>query len=215
MLHADPLLERSRQIVVAREEHFGHGLKHTEKVAVDAGAIIQNETARQRFEPERVSRIMLLVHLASMFHDVCRRMRDHAQNGALVAEEILADFPLQDRERVWIVQAIRNHEAFTEPTPLDCHEGQMISDALYDADKFRWGPDNFTDTLWDMISNEDIPIQLILTHFPKGMAGIRKIAGTFRSVTGKQYGPEYIEIGLAIGNRLYEELVRKFPSQTS
>jgi hypothetical protein len=214
MLHTDPLLERSRQIVVAREENFGHGLRHSEKVAVDAGAIVQNETARQGFPPERARRIMLLVQLASMFHDVCRRMSNHARCGALVTAELLAEFPLRECEREWIVQSIHNHEAFVEPSRVDNCEGQMLSDALYDADKFRWGPDNFTDTLWDMISSKDVPIQMVVAHFPKGMEGIRRIAATFRSQTGMQYGPEFIEIGLSIGNRLYDELLKKFPPQS-
>jgi hypothetical protein len=214
MLHADPLLERSRQIIIAREEHFGHGLRHSEKVAVDAGAIVQNEVAREGMSPQGIQRMMLLVQLASMLHDVQRRMPDHAREGALAAAAILADFPLQDNERDSIVQAIRNHEAFIEATPLENFEGQLLSDALYDADKFRWGPDNFTETLWNMISG-DIPIRSVIAHFPKGMKGIQRIADTFRSKTGKEYGPEFIELGLNIGWKLYVELEKQFPVEKS
>lgn len=213
MLRSDPLLERSRRIVVAREEHFGHGLRHSEKVAVDAGAIMQSESAREGFPPEQTSRGMLLVQLASMLHDVCRRMKNHARQGADAAAEILADFPLQDDERSWIVQSIANHEAFVEPVPLEKAQGQMLSDALYDADKFRWGPDNFTDTLWDMISADDVPIRMLIEHFPNGMKGIDRISGTFRSKTGIEYGPEFIEIGLNIGWKLYDELLKLFPPE--
>jgi hypothetical protein len=211
LLHSDPVLERSRQIVAAREEGFGHGLRHSEKVAVDAAVIVKNEAERNSFTVEQTQRVMLLAQLASMFHDVCRRMRNHAKEGADAVAEFLLDFPVQPCERKWIVQSIRNHEAFVEPAPISDLQGQMLSDALYDADKFRWGPDNFTETVWDMISFNDVPIRLVIAHFPKGMEGIRKIAQTFRSKTGRQYGPEFIELGLAIGTKLYEELRKKFP----
>ncbi len=125
----------------------------------------------------------------------------------------MADFPVEAFERDWIVRSIQNHEAFLEPTPIGCPEGQLLSDALYDADKFRWGPDNFTDTLWEMISPEDVPMRVLLAHFPKGTEGVKRIATTFRSRTGMEYGPEFIEIGLAIGQDIYHELMKRFPPE--
>ena len=156
---------------------------------------------------------MFLAQSASLLHDVKRRVSDHARRSASAAAEILADFPLDNRERDWIVRSIRNHEAFTEPIPLESEEAQLLSDALYDADKFRWGPENFTETLWEMVSPEEVSIRVLLAHFPKGMEGVKRIAETFRSRTGKEYGPEFIEIGLAIGNKLYGELMKQFPPE--
>lgn len=153
---------------------------------------------------------MFLVQLASLLHDIRRRVPNHARQSAILAAEILEDFPVDEAERQWIVRSIENHEAFVEPAALESEVGQLLSDALYDADKFRWGPDNFTETLWEMVSSE-IPIRALLAHFPKGMEGVRRIAGTFRSETGMKYGPEFIEIGIAIGERLYEELLERFP----
>lgn len=210
-LRTDPVLERTRRIAISRDEQYGHGLKHLEKVATDAGAIVQRESALRGDTPGQVERALLLVQLASLLHDIKRRVADHAHRSAEAAAEILADFPLEQRERDWIIRSIRNHEAFIEPTAVGYPQGQLLSDALYDADKFRWGPDNFTDTLWEMVSPEDVPMKTLLAHFPKGMEGVEKISTTFRSETGKQYGPEFIEIGLAIGQELHEELLTRFP----
>lgn len=212
MLRTDPLIEKSRSIAVSRDEDYGHGLQHIEKVATDAGIIVQVESANRGNSARETDRALFLVQLASLLHDIKRRVAEHARRSAQEAAEILEDFPLEHHERDWIVRSIRNHEAFVEPTPVGCPEGQLISDALYDADKFRWGPDNFTDTLWEMVSPESVPIRLLLAHFQKGMDGVEKIATTFRSETGKKYGPEFIEIGMAIGQRLYEELLKEFPS---
>ena len=38
------------------------------------------------------------------------------------------------------------------------------------------------------------------------MKGIEKIKETFRTATGKRYGPEFIDQGIAIGNAIYEEM---------
>jgi hypothetical protein len=214
-LHTDPVLEKIRRIVISRDQQYGHGLEHIEKVAVDAGAIVQRESAARGESPKRIERALLLAQLASLLHDIKRRAPEHAQRGAEAAAKILDDFPLKARERDWIVCSIRNHEAFTEPTPALTPEGQLLSDALYDADKFRWGPDNFTDTIWAMVSPEDVPMETLLAHFPKGMEGVERISGTFRSETGKRYGPEFIEVGIEIGHRLYEELMKKFPPGTA
>jgi len=213
MLRSDPVLDRSRRIAISRDENFGHGLQHIEKVAVDAGAIVQRESELRGETGERTERALFLVQLTSLLHDIKRRVDNHAHRSAEEANEILADFPVEAYERDWIVCSIRNHEAFVEPTPVGSREGQLLSDALYDADKFRWGPDNFTDTLWEMISPEDVPMRMLLAHFPKGVEGVERIAATFRSDTGKWYGPDFIEIGLAIGQKLYEELMKRFPPE--
>jgi hypothetical protein len=210
LLLTDPVLERSRQIVIARDEQFGHGLRHSEKVATDAGAIVHEESRQRGDSLDRTKRAMFLVQLASLLHDIRRRVPHHAQQSAVLADEILEDFPVEETERQWIVRSIENHEAFIEPAAVDSSLGQLLSDALYDADKFRWGPDNFTDTLWEMVPT-DIPIKALLAHFPKGMEGVRRISATFRSGTGMKYGPEFIEIGIAIGERLYKELLKRFP----
>ncbi len=40
-----------------------------------------------------------------------------------------------------------SHEAFKKLETSGSTNAMMISDCLYDADKFRWGSDNFTDTI--------------------------------------------------------------------
>ncbi|MHB8830308.1 MAG: hypothetical protein ACYC6Q_12385, partial [Syntrophales bacterium] len=74
---------------------------------------------------------------------------------------------------------------------------------LYDADKFRWGPDNFTETIWAMTAPRAIPLSKLMPRFPTGMQGVEKIKESFRTATGRRYGPDFIERGLEIGRRLY------------
>jgi len=84
---------------------------------------------------------------------------------------------------------------------------QLLSDALYDADKFRWGPDNFTETLWAMLASRGIPLQTLLSQFLPGLEGIPKIRESFRTPTGREYGPDFIDRGLAIGKRIHAALM--------
>jgi hypothetical protein len=85
-----------------------------------------------------------------------------------------------------------------------------MSDCLYDADKFRWGTDNFTHTLWYMVNHKGMSPQDLIKRFPWGMNGILRILETFRTTTGRQYGPEIIETGMEIGKEIYRYLLQHF-----
>ena len=195
-------------VVAGCGDCYGHGLSHSRKVAIDAGAIILVEVSNTPLRVE-AERLVLLAHLAGLLHDIKRAEKDHARMGAREAARILKDFPLEDRECSAIAQAIANHEAFQADDKLDEPESQLLSDALYDADKFRWGPDNFTDTLWAMLASRRAPLSAALPRFLTGLEGIRKIRETFRTSTGKLYGPDFIDRGLEIGKRFYKEIMQK------
>ena len=199
------MVQEALRIVEDRADTFGHGLSHVRKVAVDAGALIMIEAEED--EPAvDVERLMLLAHLAGVLHDIKRMEPEHAVKGAEEAEIILRDFDLEEKERRAIVQAIRNHEAFKPAQPLEEPSLQVLSDALYDADKFRWGPDNFTETVWMMVSPLNVPLSSLLDYFLPSLDGIERVAGTFRTRTGREYGPDFIVRGLEIGQRIYREL---------
>jgi len=46
--------------------------------------------------------------------------------------------------------------------------------------------------------------------YPKGMERLYKIKSTFRTRTGKKYGPQFIDIGLAIGEDLLKVINAEF-----
>ncbi len=45
-----------------------------------------------------------------------------------------------------------------------------------------------------------------LPHFPKGMEALGRIRETFRTPTGRDYGPDFIDLGIEVGRRFYEEM---------
>jgi hypothetical protein len=47
------------------------------------------------------------------------------------------------------------------------------------------------------------PLDAILGRFLKGMEGIERIRETFRTQTGKKYGPDFIDRGIEIGMKFY------------
>ena len=200
-----PLAVQAISVLGAEAEGIGHGLSHVTKVAVDAGAIILVER-KHTDAPDQVLRLATLAHVAGVLHDIKREEKDHARKGAEEAVRILRAFDLSEGERAAIAGAIANHEAFRPALPLPDPQWQLLSDALYDADKFRWGPDNFSEMLWDMVSRRNVPLSKVLGRFLKGMEGVEKIRETFRSETGRHYGPDFIDRGMEIGRRLYEEL---------
>ncbi len=204
----EPMVGAALSIVEEKGDLLGHGLTHVRKVAVDAGALVLIDMDRRAGEKAR-RRTVLLAHLAGVLHDIRREQPEHALRGAEEAERILEGFELTAGERRAIAQAIRNHEAFKPASPLEDASLQILSDALYDADKFRWGPDNFTETVWMMVAPHRIPLALLLANFKASMRGIARISETFRTPTGRLYGPDFIARGLRIGERLYGELTGK------
>jgi len=206
MFRSSPLVRECLDLVSGREDGIGHGIGHSRKVAIDAGAISLVEYApfRQRSE---VRRMVLLAYVAGVLHDIRRLEKDHAQVSAGEAALLLARFDLADREVAAITGAIRNHEAFREAETLADPLAQFLSDALYDADKFRWGPDNFTEMLWDMVEYRKASLDALLKRFLKGMEGITRIRETFRTRTGKIYGPDFIDRGIEIGMKFYTAML--------
>jgi len=205
---AEPLVEKALRIVGEREDCLGHGLIHVRKVAIDVGALILIEEGGAPADV-RVRRFVLLAHLSGLLHDIRRSEKNHAELGADEAAAILASFPLSDEECADVAGAIRNHEAFRPSRTETGPKARLLSDALYDADKFRWGPDNFTETIWAMTAPRAIPLRELLPRFPVGMQGVERIKKTFRTATGRKYGPDFIERGLEIGRRLCAALTEK------
>ncbi|HBD08158.1 MAG TPA: hypothetical protein DCZ69_07825, partial [Syntrophobacteraceae bacterium] len=90
---------------------------------------------------------------------------------------------------------------------------QMVSDCLYDADKFRWGLDNFTQTVWHLAESQNLSTRELIDRFPWGMTGIARIRETFRSAVGRQYGPDIIDVGIEIGKEVYQYLVQIYGNE--
>jgi hypothetical protein len=205
-----PLVKQVRELVRPRlREHLGHGLYHSMRVSLDSAALIFLEFDSIQVPLPRIERLMLLGELAGLLHDICRGQADHAVAGAREAERLVAGFALAEEERQCICCAIENHEAFTPTVPCRLPWIHLISNCLYDADKFRWGPDNFTHTLWYMMDHQQLTIEQLIERFPWGMTGITRIRETFRSTFGRQYGPEIIDAGMEIGKEIYQYLLKR------
>ncbi len=183
-----------------------HGLCHCEAVARDAGAIVLLEASELEMNDSDAGSLFITAIIAGLLHDIKRKEQDHAVRGSIEAEKILSGLGMDLRERQYIADAIRNHEAFQETVDRDDDAGRLVSDALYDADKFRWGAENFTTTVWLMVEARNTPPETLHRMFREKMKGIEKIKETFRTGTGKRYGPEFIDQGITIGNAIYDEM---------
>ncbi len=211
IFETEPLVVRLRKQVTARlEDDFGHGLLHATKVALDAGALTHIEGRAAGGTGAYLARRICTAHCAGLLHDIRRKQSNHAEQGADLAAGLLAEYPLGADEIQDICLAIRNHEAFKPTVGINTREGALVSDCLYDADKFRWGPDNFTDTLWAMVAFRRPSVRDFLRHYPAGMESLSRIRSTFRTPTGRIYGPRFIDAGIAIGEELYRVICSEF-----
>lgn len=211
LFETDPVVTALRAFVAANlEEDFGHGLEHAVKVALDAGALMIVEAPLCGISKKGVARRVVLAHCAGLLHDIRRKYQNHAIEGSDYARKVLKVYPLHPDEIEDVCGAILNHEAFKRVKEFDTIDGALVSNCLYDADKFRWGPDNFTHTLWAMVNYYKTSLADFMASYPSGLQSLEKIKGTFRSTTGKKYGPQFIDLGLAIGAELFEVLRRDF-----
>jgi hypothetical protein len=191
-------------------ENLGHGFEHATKVAMDAGTLAIVEGRSAGYARTAIDRLILQAQAAGLLHDICRIDDNHAQKGADKAREHLAGLPLTDSEVNCICRAIYNHEAFKKTLPFPTRAGRLVSDCLYDADKFRWGSDNFSFTLWDMLAYSKVPVPRFVGRYADGLKTLLKIRETFRTRTGKRYGPQFIDTGLAIGRELQRVMVLEY-----
>lgn len=211
LFETDPVIKQLKHFVAEHlEDNFGHGLEHAVKVTIEAGALMEIEGKAAGYDERSLEGRMRVVQCAGLLHDIKRKKKDHSKHGADYARKVLESYPFTTDEIEDICRAIHNHEAFTSNITIDTSQGALVADCLYDADKFRWGPDNFADTLWDMVSFYNPPLTKFMERYPKGMEGLAKIKSTFRTNTGKKYGPQFIDIGLAIGEELYQLIKAEF-----
>ncbi|MFZ7125159.1 MAG: hypothetical protein ACOWWM_03270 [Desulfobacterales bacterium] len=210
-LEIDPLMTELTGFVAGQlDNDYGHGLDHALKVARDAGAIVLVEYAVTPAENMDVLTGVRLAQAAGLLHDIRRKVSDHAAAGAAAAAPILDRFRFSPRDIDAVCHAISNHEAFRDPIASPFSEARLISDSLYDADKFRWGPDNFNDMVWEMVAFTNPPLKEFVSRYPSGMAKLRRIRSTFRSRPGRRYGPQFIDLGIAIGEELLSRILREY-----
>jgi hypothetical protein len=196
LFRADPEIRKLLRFVSDNlDDDYGHGLQHAIKVTIDAGALMNIEGQAAGYSESMLVRRIQIVQCAGLLHDTKRKKKDHSRHGADFARTVLEDYSLSYDEIEDVCRAIHN---------------VLISDCLYDADKFRWGPDNFTDTLWDMVSFLNPPLSKFMARYPQGMESLEKIKATFRTETGKQYGPQFLDLGLAIGQKLHDVILTDF-----
>jgi len=208
---SDPIIKKLLSFVAGTlEDDFGHGLMHAVKVSHDAGTLMVIEARQKGYAKDPLSRLVCLVQSAGLLHDIKRKKKDHSFHAAAHARKLLKKYPFSTEEIGHICAAIQNHEAFKDPIAADSSEGNLISNCLYDADKFRWGPDNFHDTLWDMVSYFNPPLAKFMDGYLAGMAKLETIKTTFRTVSGKKYGPQFIDLGLSIGRELFSVIKSEF-----
>lgn len=183
------------------EDDFGHGVRHTLLVTRDAGALALIRARELGLSGDQTEATLERAQAAGLLHDVRRKEPRHALRGAEAAREILPALGFKDEEIEDVAAAIANHEAFQIPEPLGTQQAQAVSDCLYDADKFRWGPDNFTDTVWCMVSFLKVPFSLFRKGWAQGILAVERVRDSFRTPAGMAYGAEIIDMGLEIGRR--------------
>ena len=194
----------------------GLGVEHAKRVAIDAAALVLAEPTG--LNPDERRRVALLAEMAGLLHDALRHEEDHPDKGADLCLRILRGYPLSPEERVWVAQSVSLHEADLPLAEAGPEAARLLSGAVHDADRFRFGPDIFAAVLWEFCECDDWTLEEIALAFPKGVKHAAACADRFRTEQGRRYGPSLIGEGLALAKDyerlLNQKLAANAPSNT-
>jgi hypothetical protein len=182
------------------------GVEHAKRVAVDAAALVLAEPSG--LDQEQRRRMALLAEMAGLLHDAMRHEDDHPEKGADLCLRLLRGYSLAPEERVWIAQAVSLHETDLPLAESGPECARLLSGAVHDADRFRFGPDIFAATLWEFCECDDWTLEEIARCFPKGPGHAAACTSGFRTEQGRRYGPALISEGLALA-KVYERLLQE------
>lgn len=186
-------------------DDYMFGIEHSKKVAHDAAAIILSEESGLTQEEKR--HLAFLAQVAGLVHDVQRGEDDHAHRSADAVDSILAGYPIEADDVALIVRAVAGHEERTEPSDYPDPPTRLLCQALYDADKFRFGPDIFSTTMWLFCDYNSWSLAETAGQFPKGISAAKAVVHTFRTDVARRYGPELIEQGIKLGETMSRMLI--------
>lgn len=190
----------------------GLGVEHGKRVAIDAAALVLAEPSGLNQEERR--RAALLAEMAGLLHDALRYEDDHAEKGADLCLRILRGYALAPEERLWIAQAVALHEI---SLPLAVDGGseflKLLTGAVHDADRFRFGPDIFSATLWELCECDDWSLEEIVRAFPEGARRAQTFLKGFRTEQGRRYGPGLIAEGISLSSD-YERMLGQLLAAT-
>jgi hypothetical protein len=93
LFEEDAQVMRCRILVLGElKDDLGHGVAHSEKVALEAGALAYIEGERLSLEESFRREACLRAQIAGLLHDVRRGEKNHAKASAFAASNILEEF---------------------------------------------------------------------------------------------------------------------------
>ncbi|MDQ7835668.1 MAG: HD domain-containing protein [Humidesulfovibrio sp.] len=185
-------------------EACGLGVEHGKRVAMDAAALILVEPSGLSADERR--RLTVLAEMAGLLHDALRHEDNHAEKGADLCLRILRGYAISPEERLWIAGAVAAHEKDgTQPQEAGEH-ARLLAGAVHDADIFRYGPDIFATTLWELCECDEWSLEQIAAAFPEGVRRAKALAGSFHTESGRRYGPPLLAEGVSLSEE-YERML--------
>jgi hypothetical protein len=182
----------------------GFGIEHAKHTAIDAGALALKDYSGPQYDTRR---LVLGAQVAGMLHDICRTEGEHAERGALIAEMKLSRYDVEPELIKNVKDAVSRHEDIEADEPVD-EASAAVSACLYDADKFRWGPDFFTTFFWEMTDYLTDPPETFPEAFKLSVESLPGYLSTFRTSAGKRFGNAYIEFGMDFAPKVQPLLKR-------
>lgn len=186
------ILKLQQECLPLLYDDTGFGIEHAKHTAIDAGALALKDYGGPQYDTRK---LVLASQVAGMLHDICRTEGEHAARGAEAAEIALARHGVEPDIIQAVMEAIARHED-VHPAKIADEAPSIVAACLYDADKFRWGPDFFTTLFWELTDYLDDAPETFIETYHQALEKLPAYLSTFRTRSGKKYGDEYITYGL-------------------
>jgi len=147
-------------------------LCHCEAVARDAGALVLIEAPGRGIGEDDAAGLFLAAELAGLLHDIKRRKRTTRARQHRGGKDPEGPGAGEDY-RKYIVDAIRNHEAF-KGRQRRMTRGTAGERRALRRGQVPLGPENFTTTLWTIVNDYDMPPESLHKVFKEKMKASRR-----------------------------------------
>jgi hypothetical protein len=185
-------------------EPCGLGVEHGKRVAMDAAALVLAEPSGLSTDERR--RLAMLAEMAGLLHDALRHEDNHAEKGADLCLRLLRGYAISPEERLWVAGAVAGHEDGGPQLEQVTESARLLAGAVHDADVFRFGPDIFATTLWELCECDEWPLEKIAATFPQGALRAKALGDCLRTEGGRRYGPPLLAEGVSLAAE-YERMM--------
>lgn len=197
------LVDQVKAYVAEFDSDSDHGFEHLIWVSALARWICNFECNELKLEPDHKEYLIEQTVLAGFLHDIDRHLgfgEAHQVEGAKTAERMLASLGLHFPN---VIATVANHDKINFYPGVN-QDLAIIIGSVFDADHFRYGLER-EDNWWQNRKKMGIKPEDVIHLYDY----LPQYLHAWKTIYGKQVGPDFLQFGLAIAKHIEEKFSTK------